>query len=459
MTGSRPTLTLPGPSPTTSGSAPVALTAALRPADGQGAATAWKALLRPPRRFLLSAWPWRALAYLASGSALGLATAIALFVVVMTGVVLSFFVIGLGVLVLVPLAGLVVAPIERRRLRLVDGDPIGDPHRPPPRPGPGAWLRHRYREAATWRELAATLLLGVLGIADMIGLSIAVTAVGLLLSAPLLVALDESSEGPIMFGGWHVDSVLESLPLVPMGLLLLVVIAYLVTAWAAGRGQLTRLLLAPREAESGERVVALTRSRARLVDAFQAERRRIERDLHDGAQQRLVALTVELGLARLDLPPDSDAARRVGHAHEQVKLALAELRELIRGIHPQVLTDRGLAPAVADVASRSSVQVTVEVEVARRLAPEIEAAAYFVVTEALANVERHSRASKAEVRGAITDGRLTVEVIDDGVGGADPALGSGLVGLADRVAVVDGVLTLVSPIGGPTLLRVEIPVR
>jgi signal transduction histidine kinase len=242
-----------------------------------------------------------------------------------------------------------------------------------------------------------------------------------------------------------------------VGVLALVPGAYPLTAWAGARAALARLILAPREAELGERLVEVTRSRARLVDAFEVERRRIERDLHDGAQQRLVALTVELGLARLDLPPGSPAAARVQDAHEQAKQALTELRELIRGVHPQVLADRGLPAAVTDAAGRSPVRVDVDMALPWRLPGAIEVAAYFAVCEALANVARHSRASRASVRGRLVDDVLVVEVCDDGVGGADPAAGSGLAGLADRIAVVEGRLLLSSPAGGPTVLRVEIP--
>jgi signal transduction histidine kinase len=235
--------------------------------------------------------------------------------------------------------------------------------------------------------------------------------------------------------------------------------AYPLTAWAGARAALARLILAPREVELGERLVEVTRSRARLADAFELERRRIERDLHDGAQQRLVALTVALGMARLDLPSDSAAAEQVGAAHEQAKQALTELRELIRGVHPQVLTDRGLPAAVADAAGRSPVSVDVDLALPRRLPGSVEVAAYFAVCEALANMARHSRATTASVRGRLLDDVLVVEVHDDGVGGADPAAGSGLAGLADRIAVVDGRLLLFSPPGGPTLLRMEIPCR
>ncbi|MQA96389.1 MAG: hypothetical protein GEV11_17725 [Streptosporangiales bacterium] len=215
---------------------------------------------------------------------------------------------------------------------------------------------------------------------------------------------------------------------------------------------MARAILDPPDEELGE----VVRSRARLVDAFEAERRRIERDLHDGAQQRLVALTMALGIARLDLPPGSAAAQRVAEAHEQANRALAEIRELIRGVHPPVPTDRGLAAAVREVAGRSPVPVDVSVVLPSRPPPATEATAYFAVSEALANVARHSGAGRAWVCGKIAGDRLVIEVGDDGAGGADPAAGTGLAGLADRVAVQRGSLYLSSPEGGPTLLRVEI---
>ncbi|MFI6845558.1 sensor histidine kinase [Kitasatospora sp. NPDC050467] len=193
------------------------------------------------------------------------------------------------------------------------------------------------------------------------------------------------------------------------------------------------------------------------MDAFEAERRRIERDLHDGAQQRLVALTMTLGLARLDAEPGGELSARLAEAHRQAGEVLAELRELINGIHPQVLTDRGLPDACADAADRSPVPVAARFDLPGRLPAPVESAGYFAVSEALANIAKHSGAGRARVEGRYVDSRLTIEVADDGRGGADPAAGSGLTGLADRVAVVDGTLAVSSPPGGPTLLRVEIP--
>jgi signal transduction histidine kinase len=194
------------------------------------------------------------------------------------------------------------------------------------------------------------------------------------------------------------------------------------------------------------------------VDVAAAERRRIERDLHDGAQQRLVALAMDLGMAREKFAGDPQAARTLlDEAHDEAKRALAELRNLARGIHPAVLTDRGLDAAVSALAARSPVPVEVDIDLHDRPPGAIESTAYFVVAEALANVAKHAAATHAQVRITKEGGRLVVEVRDDGVGGADPAGGSGLTGLADRVASIDGRLTVASPQGGPTVVRTELP--
>jgi signal transduction histidine kinase len=403
-----------------------------------------EALTLPPLRLLRSAWPWRSLAYLASGALLGAATAAALVALGVLGVLLLVGLVGLLAFPAMVWLGIVVARYERRRLRLVDAEPVVDPHRQPDRPGWRGWLATRAREPVTWREfgylLVATLALWWVDA----GLVFAVLYLPLvLLAAPLYAG----GETPTLL---LVGAMLVGLAGLPLA-------TYPIMAWAGARAAIARAVLAPRDAELTERLVEVARSRARLVDAFELERRRIERDLHDGAQQRLVALSMTLGLARLDLPADSPAAAQVATAHEQARQALAELRELIRGVHPQVLSDRGLRAAVEEVAGRSPVPVDVELALAGRLPPAAEQTAYFVVTEALTNVARHSRAGRATVRGALDGDRLVVEIQDDGAGGADPAAGTGLAGLADRVAAFDGRLLLSSPVGGPTLIRAEIP--
>ena len=212
------------------------------------------------------------------------------------------------------------------------------------------------------------------------------------------------------------------------------------------------------QAELRARVDELTTSRARLLETGVAERRRLERDLHDGAQQRLVALSLDLRLAQARLHADPDrAGELLTHAQEELRLALAELRELARGLHPAVLSDRGLDAALEALAARSPVPVTLEPVGAGRLPEPVEAAVYFVVAEALANVARHAHATQVSVRIDQADGRAVVEVADDGIGGADLTRGTGLHGLADRVSALDGRLSVESALGQGTRLRAEIP--
>ncbi len=406
-----------------------------------------QALLLRPRRYPFGPWPWRAAGYLASAAAAGALACVVLLVLLTASVLLA----GIPLLLF---GGVALGGAERARLRLVDGRPAPDPHRTPGAPGLGAWVRTRAGERATWRELAYGLLFAtVLWPLDALVLAVAVAAPGTLLAAPLLLAAD--GEEVKLLKSVLVTSYPGAFAGAAAGALLLVALAYPLGLYAAGRAALARALLTGEPDGLGE-VIA---SRARLVDAFEAERRRIERDLHDGAQHRLVALTMTLGLARLDAPPDGPLAARLAQAQEEAGQVLAELRELIHGIHPQVLADYGLGPALADAADRTAVPVDTDLDGLPRLPAAVESAAYFTGREALANVDRHSGASRARLT-ARHDGRtLLLAVEDDGRGGADPAGGSGLTGLADRLAVLGGTLTITSPPGGPTVLRVEIPCR
>jgi signal transduction histidine kinase len=213
------------------------------------------------------------------------------------------------------------------------------------------------------------------------------------------------------------------------------------------------------EAELRARLDELQSSRARLVEVSMFERRRLERDLHDGAQQRLVALSLQLGLARrrLDAGDGRAAVAMLDAARDELARALEELRELARGIHPAVLTDRGLEAALEALADRAPLPVSLDQMPAERLPAPVEAAAYFVVAEALTNVAKYAGASSAEVSIARNGGYAVVEVRDDGVGGADPAVGTGLRGLADRLAALDGRLEVHSPPGHGTTVRAEVP--
>ncbi len=244
------------------------------------------------------------------------------------------------------------------------------------------------------------------------------------------------------------------------GLALLLAAPQLTRGLALADAALARRLLAPpSDAVLAARVTELERSRERVVDAAEAERRRIERDLHDGAQQRLVSLAMELGRAKTKFADDIDAAKDlVDQAHAEAKAALTELRNLVRGVHPPVLTDRGLDAALSGLAALTPVPVDVQVDVPVRPKAAVEAVAYFVVAEALTNVAKHSRAQHATVvvEGHGYPGTLNVVITDDGIGGAD-SRGAGLAGLADRVSGVDGTLSVESPSGGPTVISAVLP--
>ncbi|MFV2118648.1 sensor histidine kinase, partial [Streptomyces sp. Act-28] len=234
---------------------------------------------------------------------------------------------------------------------------------------------------------------------------------------------------------------------------------YLVRAMANADRAMVRGLLGPSD-ELERRVVKLESDRGVVVDTAAADLRRIERDLHDGAQARLVALAMDLGLAKEKATEDPRAAARmVEEAHGEVKLALQELRDLARGIHPAILTDRGLDAALSAVASRCTTPVTLDIDLPTRPAAAVEGIAYFTVSELLQNISKHTRAHHASVDVRRTGDRLLIHVTDDGHGGADPTRGTGLAGLAERLDAVDGTLTVHSPHGGPTTITAELPWR
>ncbi|MDG3016961.1 sensor histidine kinase [Speluncibacter jeojiensis] len=263
--------------------------------------------------------------------------------------------------------------------------------------------------------------------------------------------------GPVTIHTWFGTAVAAACALIFLFLATPVLIRWLADLDVVA----ARALLAPQTLT--ERVAELTTSRQRVVDSAEAERRRIERDLHDGAQQRLVSLAMLLGRVRSRLGPDADPVTRelVDQAHREAKASITELRDLTRGLHPPVLTDRGLDAALSAVAARAPIPVSIEV------APELtgehrppatlEAIVYFVVAEALTNVAKHAGASHAWVRVTRTPARLRAVIIDDGRGGAHPVPGGGLTGIADRLSGVDGTLHIDSPATGTTTVTVEVP--
>jgi signal transduction histidine kinase len=408
---------------------------------------AWTALRDRPWRFLASAWPWRALAYLGSAVLVGLPALVVLFCTLFVGGLTLVLVVGIVVLGSVPLLTGLLGVVERRRLALVQA-----------RSATGMSWRERWRAGrrlpVSWPEVGYAFLLAVvLWPLDFLLLLVALTVPGALLLAPWLATVDDMS-----VLGWHVDPGAEAWLATLVGVVVLAVSAYVVSVAAVAQAALTRVLLDPREAELAATVAELRRSRVDLVDAFETERRRIERDLHDGVQQRLVALTMTLGRAELDVA-EGPGLVAVRDAHSMAEAALADLRATIRGIHPRVLVDHGLTAAVHELADRSSVPVTVDIRLAERLPAPVEQAAYFVVSEALTNVARHSRARRAGVHAWRLDGSFVLTVDDDGVGGASAeGPGTGLAGLAVRLDALGGTLRVTSPAGGPTEVRMECPV-
>jgi len=309
--------------------------------------------------------------------------------------------------------------------------------------------------ATAWRYVAYALIRFPLGVLQFVLVSV-VWAVGLaLVTAPTYY-------WALPGGGFNINGHLIRYPgaliaAVLAGLAVLLLSPVATALLAAGDAAVTKGLLGSGREELTARIGELETSRARVMDAAETERMRIERDLHDGAQQRLVSLAMELGRAKAKFGTDPEGAEAiVSQAHEEAKAALAELRNLVRGVHPPVLSDRGLDAALSGLAALSPVPVTVSVDLPARPPAAVEAIAYFVVAEGLTNIAKHSHASHAQVVVVRSGDVLSLEITDDGVGGADPA-GQGLSGLAARVAGVDGRLRVTSPPGGPTTLEVTLP--
>lgn len=412
-------------------------------------------LFRPWRR----ASTWWGLAHAQLGFLVATVTFTLVFTLLVTTVsLLIVFPIALPFawLLFVVAAGL--GRLERSRVRALLGLEVPDPHVPF---SGGSWwsrLKERARSASRWKEIAYLIVSF-----PATALGFALTTIvwcgsAALVALPLYVGALPGNTA--RFGLFTVSSGAGAALAAAVGVVGLALVAPWTTVGVAtAEGAMARWLLGPPPSEElARRVGRLEASRTAAVDSAEAERRRIERDLHDGAQQRLVSLAMDLGQATERFDTDLDTAKElVVGAHQEAKAALTDLRQLVRGFHPAILEDRGLDAALSAVVANSPVPVTPNVDVAERPPSVIESTAYFVVSEALANVAKHAKATKASVTIARRGDRLVVEVTDDGAGGADPAAGTGLRGLAERVAAVDGWMQVLSPEGGPTTVLVEMP--
>ena len=408
-----------------------------------------------PLRFLTSSWPWRSFAYTLSGVVVGLVAAIVGFTYIGAGVLLSPVVIGIVLLSYAAVVGVPIGIMERWRLRLM-ATPVRPTPEDPHVDASFASARERFAiwrsEPASVREFGYAMLLALLFMPVNIILAVpTVMTTVLLFISPFL-----TSGGPVDVLIWRAETFTEALP-IALGLapVWLVLSAYIQTVLAGTQAEAARALLGPRTGELEERIASLRRSRLDLVTAFETERRRIERHLHDGVQQRLVGLTMTLGLAETQLP-DGEGRTLVERAHGEAEAALGDLRDAVRGIHPRVLVDHGLRAAVNEVTDRSPLPVSVDLEV-DRLPSAVEETAYFVVSESLTNAIKHADADRVAISGTVDGERLRVEVSDDGMGGASVVPDGGLAGLVTRLDALGGTLSVSSPIGGPTTIRMEAP--
>jgi signal transduction histidine kinase len=386
--------------------------------------------------------------------ALGLLSGALAFGVWIAGVTLSItfalLIVGLPVVLATFALFRLLAELERKRAALVLGAPIPSAYRA--HEGHlGQRLLGALSDPQSWKDLAYLGLFGVVGFVwGTIWLAVWAYALGSLTAPAWWWALPDDAT----YLWFTLDSTTEALIAPVIGLVLLPVAVLLQRGLAVSQVALARWLLAPSLAS---RVEQLQRTRAAAVDSAAADLERIERDLHDGAQARLVALAMDLGMAEERFDRDPESARElVGEAREEARRALTELRDLARGIRPSLLTERGLAAAIQALAARSPIPATAHVDVTVKPGPAVETAAWFVVSEALANAAKHSQANHVSVWLTRREDELRVEVVDDGRGGADAA-GAGLQGLATRVTALDGTLEVYSPRGGPTVVRASLP--
>jgi signal transduction histidine kinase len=408
----------------------------------------------PPMRYPKLAQPWIAL-FLAVLAEIG----IAFFVLNVVAVPLIAVWVGIPMLLVFVPATRWFANCHRTMLAGFTGEVIARPYKKPPMPGILMWLRTTLTDPATWRDIVWLIVNATIGFTLCLLSAVLFLATLFYLVYPLLVGVTPEGIFTEPFGGLFTVNFWTSFLLMPVAL-----IAFMIW-YAAGERLLkanafmARSLLGPTEsAKLALRVRELAESRAETVDTQAAELRRIERDLHDGAQARLAALSMNLGMAEEMVNRDpAQAAALLTEARESASTALSELRDLVRGIHPPVLADRGLEGAVKALALSCPFKVDVTIDIPGRPPAPVESAAYFAMAEALANAVKYSAATNAWIQITHEEEKLHLLVGDDGVGGAVIKPGGGLYGIERRLAAFDGTLTVVSPSAGPTTVIMELP--
>ncbi len=397
---------------------------------------------------------WAAVAHLVLDLVVAVPCLVLTILLVVAVATVPAFGIGIPILAGVLFGARGMAAFERVRFRAFANVDVVAPSPPADLP---AWRRYLL-EGRSWRAMAYVAIASVWGLVvgtvtlTATGLALALAALPLYRAALPHDSIDLLGLAAVPAGLWWGAVGLAGLVALPFAASVLVRVEVVVATALLGAGR------ADRERALAQRVQTLTRTRVDTVDSVEGERRRIERDLHDGPQQRLVAIAMDLGMARERMARDPEGAQQlVDHAHAAAKEAITEMRYVARGIHPPVLTDRGLDAALSALAAGSPVPVHVAVDLPRRPTPTLEAIAYFCVSEALTNVAKHAGAGQAWVDVRERDGLLVATVRDDGRGGADLTRGTGLIGLRQRAAAVDGTVAVSSPPGGPTVVTVGLP--
>jgi signal transduction histidine kinase len=399
------------------------------------------------------------IAYLLLAGVLGTIEFVFLVTALCLGIGLAVTLVGIPILIGSVYAWGWLAEIERRTIGALTGNEIATPYRLLPEGGWWDRLRARLADPATWKDLTFLFLQFPFGLLSFI-IAATVLSVGLSgLTLPLWYWAVPDGADWTVFQLIGVDTLPEALAAAALGVLILWVGIPALGSLGRAYGAYAQLLLGSNEDPAlTAQVSDLRDARSRIIEAADAERRRIERDLHDGAQQRLVALSINLRMAeKRAAEGDPAAAELVRSANKEAGLALRELRDLARGIHPAILTNRGLAAALDDLAGRALVPAELVAVPSQRLPDPVESTAYFVVSECLANIGKHAEATQASVSVTVVGDEVEVVVKDDGVGGADLDNGSGLQGLEDRVRALDGCVDVDSPAGGGTTVMATIP--
>lgn len=393
-----------------------------------------------PWRVLTSSAPWAGVIY-------GL-----------SGIVLAFpTVLLLALFPLLPAWSWMLSAVERQRVRLLGHEAIAAPPaelRVPPLQN----VPTRLASALGWREVASTLVHLIFGVLTftlwVFGLTLALT----LILAPVMPLTGRA----FTIGDWQIDSPVGTTLVSVLGLVALGVFLYAQLLLALGQAMTTRVLIGSRVEELQQQVTTLAGERVTLIDAFEAERRRIERDLHDGPQQHLAGAALHLGLLRTRLhsftrEDQAELLPNIDAAHDEIERALDSIRAAVSGLRPRILIDKGLSAALSDLAVRSPVPVTVSVTGRVRLLEAVEASVYSIATEFLANSLKHSDATQVTITLDTQSDGVRIVLTDNGRGGADPSRGSGLVGIRHRLTLLRGTIELHSPVGGPTILSLLLP--